>query len=94
MRARAKIGGAARESERELTRRLPDPVPQAERAKLLRRRLAVAAAALAAVEEGLARTHEELAGRDRTQATEHRRRAEAAREAARRAHEIDGQFRD
>ena len=92
-RAQARLDRSDAASEQGLARRPDEPGVHIERAKMLRRRLLVAAAALAAAEENLAGIHEELAGRRPAQASEYRVIAEAARQAALQARDIEHQLR-
>jgi len=94
-RAQARVDRAAWESEQHLARQ-PSPAHgvQIERAKALRKRQAVTAAALAAAEEELAQTHDQMAARRPAQASEHRAIADRARKAALQAREIERQFSD
>jgi len=92
-RAQTQIDRADAASERELARQPRDPGVHLERAKVLRRRLLVTAAALAAAEEKLVGIHEELATRRPAQASEYRAIAETARKAALQARDIEQQLR-
>ena len=91
-RNQAEIDRAVAQGERDLARQPPDPGEQIEQAKALRKRLAETAAALAATEERVAQVHDELAARRPEHASDYRRIADEARQAASRAQEVGRQF--
>ena len=86
-RHQAEIDRAVAESQRKQAAKVPDPSKAIERAKALSKHARTVMGALAAVEEEIAGTFEQLAARRQDRRDEHRHTAEQARITARKIRE-------
>jgi hypothetical protein len=86
-RDQAEIDRAVAASERAKVAELPDPSEAIEQAKVLGEQARTVMGALAAAEENIARTFDQLAASRQDQRSEHRHTAEQARSRARKIRE-------
>ena len=93
-RHQAEINRESAESERGLTALLPDPATLIEHSVALHKRALLAIGDFAAIEDQIARLHEDLAARHPERRQEYRDTAEHARASSRRAREIVRRFTD